>query len=136
VILIGGFNWNQPVSITTLRGLLAAFDALTGGAGFGSFNSNAAGPLARLNQQFVAFQLSWIIHTDAVIDAGVRASKLRCYGITSSVTLSNNFAITPDSPVNDLFVQAEAAIRANRLADMAALAAFFSLLNIDDPIGL
>jgi hypothetical protein len=52
------------------------------------------------------------------------------------VTLSSNFAITPDSPVNDLFVQAEAAIRANRLADMAALAAFFSLLNIDDPIGL
>ncbi len=129
-VLIGGSNNNQPVSTRnrTEIGL-----ALQGNAmGFGLT------PLQRLNQEFVAAQLSINSAGGAgsPVAYNVFWSMLSCYNITfAPVTLSNGFVLSPASMLNDLFEQAQLAIRQNRTADMDKLALVFDLLNGNDPLG-
>jgi hypothetical protein len=129
-VLIGGSNNNQPVSTRnrTEIGL-----ALQGNAtGFGLT------PLQRLNQEFVAAQLSINSAGGAgsPVAFNVFWSMLSCYNITfAPVTLSNGVVLSPASMLNDLFEQAQLAIRQNRTADMDKLALIFDLLNGNDPLG-
>lgn len=63
-------------------------------------------------------------------------SMLSCYNLNfASVTLSNGVMLSPASMLNDLFEQAQLAIRQNRPADFDKLAAIFDLLNGNDPLG-
>lgn len=95
-------------------------------------------PLQRLNQEFVAAQLSINSAGGAgsPVAYNVFWSMLSCYNITfAPVTLSNGFVLSPASMLNDLFEQAQLAIRQNRTADMDKLALVFDLLNGNDPLG-
>jgi len=129
-VLIAGTNNNQPVS-TTNRTAIAL--ALRGNAtGFGLT------PLQRFNQEFVAAQLS--INSaggsGSPVVYNVFWSMLSCYNINfASVTLSNGVILSPASMLNDLFEQAQLAIRQNRTADMDKIALVFDLLNGNDPLG-
>ena len=129
-VLIAGVNNNQPVSTSnrTQIGL-----ALRGTAtGFGLT------PLQRLNQEFVAAQLSVIAAGGDGSPVAFNAfwSMLSCYNLNfASVTLSNGFVLSPASMLNDLFEQSQLAIRQNRTADMEKLAAVLDLLNGNDPLG-
>ncbi len=129
-VLIAGANNNQPVS-TTNRTAIAL--ALRGNAtGFGLT------PLQRFNQEFVAAQLS--INSaggsGSPVVFNVFWSMLSCYNINfAPVMLSNGVTLSPASMLNDLFEQAQLAIRQNRTADMAQLALIFDLLNGNDPLG-
>ena len=129
-VLIGGANNNQPVS-TSNRTTIAL--ALRGSAtGFGLT------PLQRLNQEFVAAQLSLNSAggPGSPVTYNVFWSMLSCYNINfAPVTLSNGAMLSPASMLNELFDQAQLAIRQNRTADMAQLALIFDLLNGNDPLG-
>jgi len=125
VVLVGGMNFNRPISTTNIRAMEIA---LRGGPT----------PLQQLNQEFVAAQLN-------VLNAGgdgspsvfyAMESKLRCYKLTfDPVTLSNGFTITTDTKLKDLFQQARLSILDNRPQDMPALAKIFDLLNGNSPLG-
>ena len=127
-VLIGGANNNQP---TSNRSQIAL--ALKGTAtGFGLT------PSQRLNQEFVAAQLSIIAAggDGSPVAFNVFWSMLSCYNLNfASTTLSNGFVLSPASMLNDLFEQAQLAIRQNRPADFDKLAAIFDLLNGNDPLG-
>lgn len=129
-VLIGGTNGNQPVG-TNNRTAIAL--ALQGNAtGFGLT------PLQRLNQEFVAAQLSLNSSGGAgsPVAFNVFWSMLSCYRINfAPVALSNGVMLSPASMLNDLFEQAQLAIRQNRTADMDKLALIFDLLNGNDPLG-
>lgn len=130
-VLIGGVNNNQPVSISNTQAIALALR--------GSPTSNSSlTPLQRLNQEFVAAQLS----SNAAGGSGSPVmynafwSMLSCYQINfAAVTLSNGVTINPSSLLNDLFQQAQLAIRENRLVDMNAIASIFDRLNGNDPLG-
>jgi len=119
-ILIGGVNLNNPVSVLRNKDQIRL--ALQGGAG----------PLQKLNQQFVATQLS-------LANAGGTASpvvfntfwsRLSCSGIDfQPVTLSNGVTLSPDSLLDTLVTQATLAIKQNRTVDMVAIANILALLN-------
>ena len=131
----GGVNYNQPISVADNVDLIRS--ALQG--------SNFPGlppatPLARLNQEFLAAQLSLALaggggsakaHT-------VLQGQLQCYGGMIGfrpAILSNGSTITHFSTLGELVEQALLAIRENRTADMDALAGLFNLLNGNDPAG-
>lgn len=123
-VVIGGVNLNVPT-----RNLVAIQLALRGGAS----------PLHKLNQQFVAAQLS-IIKVRGHSSPGAfsaRNSPLSCYDLprAGSIRLSNGFMITSGLSLNELFAQTLLAIRENRTADMLALANLFAVLNGNDPLG-
>lgn len=129
-VLIAGANNNQPIS-TNNRTQIAL--ALRGNStGFGLTAAQ------RFNQEFVAAQLSV---NSAGGDGSPIAynafwSMLSCYNINfASVNLSNGVVLSPASMLNDLFEQAQLAIRQNRSADMDKIAAIFDLLNGNDPLG-
>jgi hypothetical protein len=123
-VLVGGVNFNRPVSTTNVRVMEIALR--------GGFT-----PLQQLNQEFVAAQLN-------VLNAGGDGSpkvfhamegKLRCYDLTfDPVTLSNGFTVTADTKLKDLFQQARFCIWDNRTQDMAALAKIFDSLNGNSPL--
>jgi hypothetical protein len=118
-VLIGGMNYNRPISTTDKR---AVAMALRGGYT----------PLQQLNQEFVAAQLN-------VLNAGGDGSpkvfyamegELNCYGLKfDPVTLSNGFTISPDTKLKDLFQQTRFCIYDNHLVDMLVLARIFDMLN-------
>ncbi len=122
-VLIGGVNFNVPVSIQ--NGLLEIRRALQGGPS----------PLQQINQQFVAMQLSILVF-DGPFGASpaTLSSSLRCYGLSfAPVQLSNGVTISRDTTINDLFAQARAAILENRTNDMPGIAMVIALLNGNDP---
>ncbi|MBS1788129.1 MAG: HYR domain-containing protein [Acidobacteria bacterium] len=129
-VLIGGVNNNQPVS-TGNRTQIAL--ALRGNAtGFGLT------PLQRLNQEFVAAQLSVIAAGGDGSPVAFNAfwSMLSCYNLNfASVMLSNGVVLSPASMLNDLFEQTQLAIRQNRTADFDKLTAILDMLNGNDPLG-
>jgi len=119
-VVIGGVNVNNPISTGNVT---AIHLALQGGAT----------PLRRLNQQFVAAQLS--VESAGGLPAAQSAlwSPLSCFGLDFvPVVLSNGFILAPDSMLKDLFAQARFAIGDNRTPDMLALARLFDLLNGTD----
>ncbi len=123
-VLVGGMNFNRPISTTNIRAMEMA---LRGGST----------PLQQFNQEFVAAQLN-------VLNAGGDGSpnvfyamegKLRCYNLTfDAVALSNGFTITTDTKLKDLFQQARFSVWDNRPQDMPALAKIFDLLNGNSPL--
>lgn len=130
-VLIGGVNNNQPISTGNAPAIALA---LRGGVVGGL----PLTPLQRLNQEFVAAQLSVNAAGGAGSPVAYNAfwSMLSCYQLNfASVTLSNGATLNPASVLNDLFQQAQLAIRENRTADMNAISAIFDLLNGNDPLG-
>jgi len=138
LILIPGVNGNNPENIATPRGLNAVLDALTGGTGSSSFG-NAQTPYARFAREFVTAQLNLISSTDPTISNGVLSSQLGRYGLIVPVfvpvVLSNNFAITNNSPLGDVFEQARNRNILNSSTDMEKLANILEMLNGNDPLG-
>lgn len=130
-VVIGGVNFNRPVS-TSNRAAIAL--ALQGNAaGVGSLTA-----LQQLNQEYVAAQLSLNAAGGAGSPVAYNAmwSMINCYMINfAPVTLGNGARLDPTSMLNDLFEQTQAAIRDNRQADFAALTAIFDQLNGNDPLG-
>ncbi len=119
-ILIGGVNLNNPVSI--LRSKDAIRNALDGGPT----------PMDKLNEQFVPLQLSYALSggTASPVVFNTFWSPLRCSGVQfTPVTLSNGVTLSPDSLLDTLVNQTVLAIKQNRTADMAPLAAIMKLLN-------
>jgi hypothetical protein len=119
-IIIMGFNFNNPVSIQ--RNVQAIQQAL----------QSTATPMQRLNREFVALQLSLATAggTGSPVVFNSFWSPLRCSGLNfPPVTLSNGYVFTPDTLLNDLVLQSQAAIRENRSADFQALANILALLN-------
>jgi len=128
-VLIGGVNNNLPVGTDNKSAIALALRSRVVGA---------PTPLQRLNEEFVAAQLSINSAGGAgsPVAYNVFWSMLGCYQINfAPVMLSNGFTLSPDSMLNDLFEQAQLAIRENRTADMAALASIFDLLNGNDVLG-
>ncbi len=128
-VLIGGMNSNQPVSTdnTTAIALVLRGRAI-----------GTPTPLQRLNEEFVAAQLSinGAGGAGSPVAYNVFWSMLSCYQINfAPVMLSNGVTLSPTSMLNDLFGQAQMAIRENRTADMVALASVFDLLNGNDLMG-
>ncbi|MEP7274142.1 MAG: IPT/TIG domain-containing protein, partial [Acidobacteriota bacterium] len=120
LVLIGGFNANSAIQIQT--NLPKIKDTLQGGES----------PLAELNKQFVAIQLSLILSGSSSV-GGLQSSP-SCYGISfAPVLLSNGVTLTPSSTTNDILGQVRSAIFELRAADMPALASILGLMNGDDP---
>lgn len=129
-MLIGGINNNQPISTDNKTAIALA---LRGNAGNLPLTFSQ-----RLNQEFVAAQLSVNSAGGAGSPVMYNAfwSMLSCYKIDfAPVTLSNGATLAPSSMLNDLFEQAQFAIRENRTADMNAIATIFDRLNGNDPLG-
>ena len=129
-VLIGGINNNQPISTDNKTAIALA---LRGNAGNLPLTFSQ-----RLNQEFVAAQLSVNSAGGAGSPVMYNAfwSMLSCYKIDfAPVTLSNGATLAPSSMLNDLFEQAQFAIRENRTADMNAIATIFDRLNGNDPLG-
>ncbi|MGE0885993.1 MAG: SdrD B-like domain-containing protein [Blastocatellales bacterium] len=128
-VLIGGVNGNLPVSTNNTSAIALALRNRVVGA---------PTPLQRLNEEFVAAQLSinGAGGAGSPVMYNVFWSMLSCYQIDfTPVMLSNGVTLSPASMLNDLFEQAQMAIRENRTADMNALASIFDLLNGNDPLG-
>lgn len=120
---IGGVNFNAPT-----RNLTAIRLALQGGRS----------PLQRLNQQFVAAQLSLIRaggHSSAPAFSALQ-SPISCYGFNfAPITLSRGFVLTHNSTLADLFEEVRLDIRNNQTADMLVIAGILATLNGNDPLG-
>lgn len=125
VVVIGGINFNIPISASNVAAIRLA---LAGGAS----------PLQRLNREFLAAQLSLELaggHSSPSVFTALW-SLLSCSGLSfAPATLSNGFTLTPNSMLNDLFEQTRLAIRDNRAADMLVLANLFAQINGNDPLG-
>lgn len=119
-LLIMGYNFNNPVSIQ--RNVQAIQSALQSGLT----------PMQDLRREFVALQLSLANAggTSSPVVFNTYWSPLRCSGLNfAPVTLTNGYVFTPDTLLNDLVLQVQAAIRENRSADYQALANLLDLLN-------
>lgn len=119
-LIIMGFNFNNPVSIQ--RNVQAIQTALQSGLT----------PMQDLNREFIALQLSLANAggTSSPVVFNSYWSPLRCSGLNfAPVTLTNGYVFTPDTLLNDLMLQAQAAIRENRSADFQALANLLAQLN-------
>lgn len=119
-ILVGGVNFNNPISIRRNEALIR--QVLQGGSG----------PMQQLNKEFVALQMSLAAHggTGSPVVFNVFWSPLRCSGLNfTQVTLSNGVTLNRDSLLDTLFMQCTLAIKENRTQDMVALAQIVALLN-------
>jgi len=119
-ILIGGINFNNPVSIQRNKDLIR------------QTLQNNASAMQLLNQQFVTLQLSLAANggTASPVVFNVFWSPLRCSGVNfTPVTLSNGVTLSKDSLLDTLFMQCQLAIRENRSQDFAPLAQILLLLN-------
>jgi hypothetical protein len=119
-LIIMGYNFNNPVSIQ--RNVQAIQNALQVGLT----------PMQDLRREFVALQLSLSSAggTSSPVVFNTYWSPLRCSGLNfAPVTLTNGYVFTPDTLLNDLVLQVQAAIRENRSADFQALANLLAQLN-------
>ncbi|MFN7949001.1 MAG: hypothetical protein U0Z53_26845 [Blastocatellia bacterium] len=134
-VVIGGVNFNQPISVGENIEMIR--DVLQGGS-FASLPP--AAPLARLNQEFLAAQLSLALVGGTGSSRGISVfrGQLQCYRSLISfrpVILSNGVTLTPFSTLGELFEQALSAVRGSQTADMDALAGLLNLLNGNDVSG-
>jgi subtilisin-like proprotein convertase family protein len=131
-VLIGGVNFNIPVSTANVTEIMLALQG-----GWGIFNPQAH-PLQTLNREFVAAQLSLLAAGGGGSPPVVSAlnSLLSCSGLDfTPLRLSNGFIFTPSTPLKDLFEQTRLAIQERRTEDMLALAKLWALLNGQDLLG-
>lgn len=120
-VIIGGTNYNNPVPIQT--NLTDVRRALRGGVD----------PMAQLNQQYVAAQVSLAAVGSGIL-SGAMSSPLICYGINfDTATLGNGFVLSKITLLRDLLAQARLAIIENRTDDMGKLSDVLHLLNGDSP---
>ena len=120
-VIIGGVNFNNPVSIQA--NLTDVRRVLRGGAD----------PMQQINQQYVATQISLAALGTGVLSGAVNSS-LRCYNINfDPVTLSNGAVISRMTIIRDLLAQSRLAIVENRTDDMVKIAGVLALLNGNDP---
>lgn len=120
-IIIGGVNFGNPVSIQS--SLLDVRRALRGGVD----------PMATLNQQYVAAQLS-LAAVNASSLPGVLNSPVRCYNLMfDMVQLDNGVTLTRMTLLRDLLAQARLSILENRTDDMLRIANILALLNGNNP---
>lgn len=120
-IIIGGVNFGNPVSIQS--NLLDVRRALRGGVD----------PMAILNQQYVAAQLS-LASVNASSLPGVLNSPVRCYNLMfDMVQLDNGVTLTRMTLLRDLLVQTRLAIIENRTDDMLRIANILAMLNGNSP---
>ncbi|MEK7832564.1 MAG: IPT/TIG domain-containing protein [Acidobacteriota bacterium] len=120
-VIIGGVNFNNPVSIQ--NNLIDVRRALRGGSS----------PMAMLNQQYVATQIS-LAAVNGGSSAGVMNSPLLCYGVTfDPVQLDNGVILTRTTMLRDILNQARLSLIENRQNDMARIAAILVLMNGTDP---
>lgn len=120
-VIIGGVNFNNPVSIQ--NNLIDVRRALRGGTG----------PMQLLNQQYVATQISLAAVNGSSI-SGVFNSPLACYGLTfEPVQLSSGVVLTRTTMLRDILNQARLSIGENRTDDMLKIATILALLNGNDP---
>ncbi len=123
-VLVGGMNFNRPISTTDKRAMAMALR--------GGFT-----PLQQLNQEFVAAQLNTL---NAGGDGSPKVfyameTRLACYGLKfDPVKLSNDFPLSPETKLKDLFQQARFCIYDNRSGDMLTLARIFDMLNGNNPL--
>ncbi|MGH9846942.1 MAG: hypothetical protein ACREEM_50235 [Blastocatellia bacterium] len=125
-VIIGGMNFNRPISTTDKRAIAIA---LRGGYT----------PLQKLNQEFVAAQLN-------LLNAGGQGSprtfsalesRLKCYGMDfEPITMSNGFTLTPDTQLKDLYAHCRKCIELNMVQDMPGLVLVLDLLNGNNPLGV
>lgn len=118
-VIIGGVNYNRPISTTDTRRMELALR--------GGFT-----PLQQLNQEFVAAQLN-------VLNAGGDGSakvyyamegELTCYNLQfAPVTLSNGFVLMPTSQLKDLYREARLSISSGNAQDQIAVAKILDLIN-------
>lgn len=122
-VIIGGVNFNRPISTTDKRRIEMALR--------GGFT-----PLQQLNQEFVAAQLNLL---NAGGDGSPRVfyvleGPLTCYNLSfDPITLSNGFVLTPDSLLKDVYREARLAIFNNSVPDQIALTKILDLLNGNNP---
>ena len=120
-VIIGGMNFNNPVQIQT--NLTDVRRTLRGGSD----------PMAQLNQQYVAAQVSLAAVGSGIL-SGALNSPLVCYSINfDTATLNNGFVLSKVTMLRDLLAQARLAIIENRTDDMVKLAEVLHLLNGDSP---
>lgn len=118
-VIIGGVNYNRPISTTDLRRMELALR--------GGFT-----PLQQLNQEFVAAQLNML---NAGGDGSAKVyyaleGELTCYNLNFvPVTLSNGFVLRPESQLKDLYREARLSIYSGNAQDQLAVAKIFDLLN-------
>jgi hypothetical protein len=123
-VLIGGVNFNRPVSTTDKRAMNLA---LRGGWT----------PLQQLNAEFVAAQLNML---NAGGDGSPKAfyaghGKLKCYGLDfEPITLSDGFVLSPETKIKDLYQQCRLCINLNLTQDFPALTRVFDMLNGNNPL--
>lgn len=134
-VVIGGVNYNQPISVASNLGLIRV---VLQGIAFPGLSPPT--PLARLNQEFLAAQLGLALAGDIGSPEAhsVLKGQLQCYGGMVSfrpAILSNGATLTHFSTLGELFEQALLAIRENRATDMDGLVGLFNLLNGTDPSG-
>lgn len=123
-VIIGGMNFNRPISTTDKRSMTIA---LRGGYT----------PLQKLNQEFVAAQLN-------LLNAGGQGSprtfyalegRLKCYGMDfEPITMSDGFTLTPDTKIKDLYEHCRKCIELNLVQDMPGLVRVLDLLNGNNPL--
>ncbi|MBP6823867.1 MAG: hypothetical protein KA368_20130, partial [Acidobacteria bacterium] len=120
-VIIGGVNFNNPVSIQS--NLIDVRRALRGGSS----------PMAMLNQQYVATQIS-LAAVNGGSSPGVMNSPLLCYGITfDPVQLDNGVTLGRTTLLKDILNEARLSLIENRQNDMARIAAILVLMNGTDP---
>ncbi len=105
VVSVGGVNMNAPLSTDSRN---AMWIALRGN------QMGPSTPMQKLNQDFVACQLSLIFNhggsgSPAYYEA--LAAQLGCYGFANTVALSNAVVLSPQSTIRDLFDQVKYAFQ-------------------------
>lgn len=122
-VIIGGVNYNRPISTTDKRRIEMALR--------GGFT-----PLQQLNQEFVAAQLNLL---NAGGDGSPRVfyvleGPLTCYNLNfDPITLSNGFVLSPDSLLKDVYREARQSIFSNNVQDQIAMTKILDLLNGNNP---
>ena len=120
-VLIGGVNFNNPVNVR--RSLSIVNNAL---------NNNSTAPMAAMNREFVAMQLSLLMAGggSSPVVFNTFWSPIKCSGVNfAPLTLSNGIVLSPDSLFDTIHNQSVRAIRENNTGDMEKLASILQLLN-------
>lgn len=130
-VVVPGANYNRPVNIC--RSSDTVIFALRGGAVFGNQPRNGYWLFV---QQYVALQLGLELSASGPAKFDALWGSLSCYNLPAGalpVTLSNGITIDQTSMTKDLFMQADFALRDNRLADMEKLGQLFQAFNGTSP---
>ncbi|HWQ31753.1 MAG TPA: hypothetical protein VNQ79_02625 [Blastocatellia bacterium] len=126
-IVVPGVNFNRPVNVCRFDDEVRY--ALRGGS---LFSNNPRNAYWLFVQQYVALQLGLELSASGPAKFDALWGVMSCYNVppgTFPVTLSNGVTISGDSMLKELFMQAQFALRDNRVADMEKLGQLFLALN-------